>query len=49
MKELEAKAISYCLSRLIGLENDTAGAYLRAWKDTKEKLDKSWLEIIKNS
>lgn len=32
VKELEAEAINYCLSRLIGLENDTAGAYLRAWK-----------------
>lgn len=49
IKELEAEATSYCLSRLIGLENDTAGAYLKAWKGTNEKLDKSGLEIIKTA
>lgn len=49
MKELEVEAISYCLSRLIGLENDTTGAYLKVWKSTKEKLDKSGLEIIKTA
>lgn len=49
MKELEAEAISYCLSRLIGLKNDKAGAYLREWECTNEKLDKSGLEIIKTA
>lgn len=37
VKKLEAEAISYCSSRLIGLKNDTAGAYLKLCKGTKRK------------
>jgi len=49
IQELEAEAVSYCLSRLIGLKNNTAGAYLKSWKGTSEKLENSGLEIIKTA